>query len=125
MINRWEILLEKGQAYLELQNYEKAINALQKALAEKPDHVPILKYLAECNLQSGKKQEAIRILEKIVKLSPTDYDTTKQLGDLFLEEGKTDRGDLSSFFRSIFSKNLLTIKCLCGSFYDARQKASR
>ena len=63
MINRWEILLEKGQAYLELQNYEKASIALQKALAEKPDHVPIMKYLAECSLQSGKKQEAISMLE--------------------------------------------------------------
>ena len=44
MINRWEILLEKGQAYLELQNYEKASAALQKALTEKPDYVPIRRY---------------------------------------------------------------------------------
>ena len=94
MINRWEILLEKGQAYLELQNYEKASAALEKALAEKPDHVPILKYLAECQLQSGKNQEGINTLEKIVKLSPADYEMAQKLGDLLLKEGKTERGIL-------------------------------
>ena len=58
MINRWEILLEKGQTLFELQNYEKASATLEKVLNENPGHIPAMKLLAECHQLSGKKQEA-------------------------------------------------------------------
>lgn len=91
MINRWEILFEKGQTYFELENYDKAAETFKKVIAEKPDLVKAMRYLAECNGKLGNKKEAINAYEQIIAFDPNDIETLSKLGSLLLETAQPEK----------------------------------
>ncbi len=54
-----------GYAYSQTQQYDKAIDIYQKALAQDPDNNNIRRYYAEALLGSGKNEAARVELQKI------------------------------------------------------------
>ena len=85
MINKWEILLEKGQTYYELENYEKASETFKKVLSEKPDLVSAMKNLAECYEHLGNKKDAITSFEKLLAYEPTNTELMSKIGGLYID----------------------------------------
>ena len=91
MESRWEIMLEKAQAYFELKEYEKAVQSLAKVFAEHPDHVPSLRLKAQCHLALGQDQEAVELLETVLRHDPGDLVACQTAGQILLQSGQTDR----------------------------------
>lgn len=63
-----------GRSYLQLSEYDKAIEEFQKALdPSKGDADPQLSYLAVVYAKSGRRKEAERILQSFKRISQTQY----------------------------------------------------
>jgi hypothetical protein len=54
------------------QDYTQAIEELQLALDEKPDHLESLYLMATCLMKTGHKKEALDYMEKAARLSPNN-----------------------------------------------------
>jgi tetratricopeptide (TPR) repeat protein len=82
----WQI---KGTASVELQDFQSAIQAYQKAQELQPDSLPTLLGLADALFQNGSPQEALPLLEKAVQLAPEMGATHLQLGVLRMEMARS------------------------------------
>jgi tetratricopeptide (TPR) repeat protein len=64
-----------------------AAAAFQRVLAQSPEHVPSLVWLAEIHLAGGRAADAVPLLEKAQRLAPTDPAVAYGLGRAALESG--------------------------------------
>jgi len=79
-----------GYSYSQTQQFSKAIEIYEKALAQDPDNTNLRRYYAEALLSAGKSTAARGELQKILKSEPEDGLTYKRLAIIDREEGRFD-----------------------------------
>ncbi|MCX6149415.1 MAG: tetratricopeptide repeat protein [Ignavibacteriales bacterium] len=70
---------------------DKAISSFNDAIMIEPDSADTYKNLSFALLQTGKADEAVQPLEKLIKLKKTP-DSYRILGQLYIQKGLTDQG---------------------------------
>ena len=76
----FQMLFDKGRAYLERGNARMALPALQRAQRLQPDNVTLLAMLGLAYDQVGRPVQALRVLEDAHRLSPEDGNLSNNLG---------------------------------------------
>ena len=84
------ILVSLGRSSLMLNKYTEAINYLNQALLIDNKNLQIKHLLVRAYKNSGELKNAVAELMSILKLNPTDYKTTIQLGNLYFELSQFD-----------------------------------
>jgi tetratricopeptide (TPR) repeat protein len=79
--------------YLEFQkkNYEKAIQLLQQARIQDPEHAPTLRYLGHSFFKIKKHKEALAFIRKAIDLAPDDKESLYALAECYYELNQTDQ----------------------------------
>jgi tetratricopeptide (TPR) repeat protein len=80
----------KGRDELELENYSKAEESLNKAISFRGDVGKYKSSLGYCYLKQGKKEEAEQLLFTGFKQSPWWFKGNKYLADYLMEEKRYD-----------------------------------
>jgi len=70
---------ELGLACVDRKNWDAAIQAFQKCLAEKPDNMEVQNYLGWALLNSGDVDTAFRVWNKALKTDPSNKETRDNL----------------------------------------------
>ncbi len=71
-----------GKVLLGQQNYDAAIETLQKVISESPEQMEAYDHLATALEKKGRKKEAQTILQQAVRLSPRAIPRQQHLGEL-------------------------------------------
>jgi tetratricopeptide (TPR) repeat protein len=79
-----------GYAYSQTQQFDKAIEIYEKALAQDPDNTDLRRYYADALLNAGKNDAARTELQKVLKSDPDDGLSYKRLAMINREEGRFD-----------------------------------
>ncbi len=79
-----------GYSYSQTQQFDKALDTYQKALAQDPDNTDLRRYYADALLSAGKNAEARVELQKVLKSEPDDGVSYKRLAMINREEGRFD-----------------------------------
>ena len=79
-----------GYSYSQTQQFDKAIDTYEKALAQEPDNANLRRYYADALLSAGKNAAARVELQKLLKSEPEDGLGYKRLAMLDREEGRFD-----------------------------------
>jgi tetratricopeptide (TPR) repeat protein len=88
-LRKWDLYLDLGLAYLEQNNYPKALSALEKSVLLGPQHSEPHFNLAIADEKAGRLNEAMKEIMVVLQMAPSDVDArnTKaiicaDLGDL-------------------------------------------
>jgi tetratricopeptide (TPR) repeat protein len=84
------VLLRLGRAYEKLGYMEAATDTLEFARQRKPDHVGVLRQLADICRVKGDYEKALRCMREIVKLKPNDRNADQDLRRLSAEAHITE-----------------------------------
>jgi tetratricopeptide (TPR) repeat protein len=84
-----------GVAHARLKNYDKAKAVLQEAVLEDPNNGYALRNLGAVLMQSSENQDALRYLERAVKILPNDQQAWLGLAQAQMESGDPDGADES------------------------------
>lgn len=68
----WHLSFVLGLAYRQMEYYDEAIEALERALLYSPDNVMAMNELAICKASIGLEEEALAIFEKAIALNDKD-----------------------------------------------------
>jgi tetratricopeptide (TPR) repeat protein len=79
-----------GYAYSQSQQYDKAIDTYEKALAQDPKNTNLERFYADALLSAGKNAAARVELQRIIANEPDDGVSYKRLAMLDREEGRFD-----------------------------------
>jgi tetratricopeptide (TPR) repeat protein len=100
-VNDFESNLELGSMRKNARDFENAIVYLTRAVAIHPQDLTSRKLLASLRIQTGETEEAVRLLEGVVKDAPdavdahvqlaTAYNRLKRKGDAEREQAEVDR----------------------------------
>jgi tetratricopeptide (TPR) repeat protein len=85
-----DILLEFGKICLKKNLYQDAVQALEKAVALRPDHAPSTYVLASARVGTKRYEEARALLEKLLSKKPDDATLNYALGAVLYLELKLD-----------------------------------
>jgi len=81
-----------GEIYVKQNNFVKASQMYEKASQLSPNDATLLTKLAECQGKSGNVSAAIMTYEQAVALNPQANIEYKALGDLYMQQKKSDVG---------------------------------
>jgi tetratricopeptide (TPR) repeat protein len=84
--------IEAGNAALAEKNWAAARENYVKALAELPDHAPLLQRVAAAYLAEGKMDEAVRYARMAAEKDPTDFAPWRMIAEIELQRGNLDAG---------------------------------
>jgi tetratricopeptide (TPR) repeat protein len=79
-----------GFSYSQTQQFGKAIDTYQKALAQDPENTELRRYYADALLNLGKSADARAELQKVLKSDPDDGVSYKRLAMINREQGHFD-----------------------------------
>ncbi len=77
-----------GDTFLKAKRTDYAILAFRKGLIYKPDHAVLPRLLAEALYRSGKKDEALAVLEPFLKRLPTGSESYELLSEILISQGR-------------------------------------
>ncbi|MDO9284505.1 MAG: PEP-CTERM system TPR-repeat protein PrsT [Aquabacterium sp.] len=80
-----DLLDSLGQAHLAAGEVNQALNAFGKALAQRPNAVPVLQHLAATNMLAGNQPAAEANLRRALVVAPTDISVQRELVSLYLK----------------------------------------
>jgi tetratricopeptide (TPR) repeat protein len=98
----WQARLELARLLSYLKKYDEAVAEYQKVLQEKPDAVEAKAELGQVLFWSGKREEALKVLEQ-VPLDKMDDRTRTVLADLYGAQKKYDRAE--ALYRGYLEKH--------------------
>lgn len=101
-------LIAQAQASLDAGQPQRAVDALEAALAVDPQYTPILIALAEAARRDGLQGKAIRYYREALTRDPGNYAAIAGEGAAMVEKGAIDRA----------RRNLAQLESLCGSSCD-------
>lgn len=110
-----EILVELADLYFLMKNFSKSTHYLEKVLELNPKHIQGLKILKNINLETGNKEEALALAEKIFNIEKSEDSKLTLLNILFSFEKYskifeyTDETD-SSDCKYIFAQSLYNLQ---------------
>ncbi len=82
----WNILIRVAELHENLGNYDEAADALEKLLTIDPSNVVVEKLLSEVYTRSGKIDEALKIINDIIELTPDDLDARERKAQLLIKK---------------------------------------
>ncbi len=89
---RINAILEAGHALQEQGAYEEALRRYREALVEDEEYAPTHVALAGVYLQLGRKDDAVRELERAAELAPDSNFVHRQLGQLYMKRDDFEAG---------------------------------
>jgi tetratricopeptide (TPR) repeat protein len=84
--------IEAGNAALNEKNWAGARENYVKALAELPDHGPLIQRVAAAYLAEGNADEAIRYARMAAEKDPADFAPWRMIAEIELQRGNLDAG---------------------------------
>ncbi len=84
--------IEAGNAALNEKNWAAARENYVKALAELPDHGPLIQRVAASYLAEGNEDEAIRYARMAADKDPADFGPWRMIAEIELQRGNLDAG---------------------------------
>lgn len=85
-----KMYMRLGEIYVKLANFVKAGQMFEKASKLDPKNAPLLTSLAECQAKAGNVSAAVMTYEQSIAMNPTANKEFKALGDLYLQQKRTD-----------------------------------
>jgi tetratricopeptide (TPR) repeat protein len=82
----WNILIRVAELQENLGNYDQSAEALQQLLTIDPSNVVVQKLLSEVYTKSGKIDEALKIINEIIELTPDDLDARERKAQLLIQQ---------------------------------------
>ena len=79
------------QKLIEAENYQQAIDELQKALAESPDDADLLNLTAYSQRKLERFDDALVNYQKALAIEPDHLGANEYLGELYLQMGQLDK----------------------------------
>ena len=76
---RYETYLVAAQAFFNIGQYEKALNTLDKAVAQHGTDIQLLDLIGDCYLKLGKKEEALAVWQKSLEINPEQPEVKKKI----------------------------------------------
>jgi tetratricopeptide (TPR) repeat protein len=89
--DNFEVNYNLGSLEFQRKNYEKAIQLLQQARTQDPEHAPTLRFLGHSLFRIKKYKEAIAFIRKSMELAPDDKESFYTLGECYFEANQTDK----------------------------------
>jgi cytochrome c-type biogenesis protein CcmH/NrfG len=79
--------------YLEFQrkNYERAVQLLQQACRQDPEHAPTLRYLGHSYFKLKKFKEAMAYIRKAIDIAPEDKESLYALAECYYDANQTEQ----------------------------------
>jgi tetratricopeptide (TPR) repeat protein len=87
-----EVLTRMGECYVRQENYSAAYEIFEKARGLKPDYWPPYVRWAEVLMKFGKRQQALDLVDAVMKLAPDDAELQRQYGLLKSTPSRTAKG---------------------------------
>jgi tetratricopeptide (TPR) repeat protein len=87
----FEVSANLGALEFQRKNYEKAIQLLQQARGQDPEHVPTLRYLGHAFFKIKKYKEAMSFIRKAIDLAPEDKESLYTLAECYYEANQIDQ----------------------------------
>ena len=115
------IYSQLGEIYSGLKNYPKAIEMYEKASQLDPKNADVLSSLAECQVKKGDLKSAALTYEQALAMNPNAVNEYKQLGDLYMQQKKTDAA--VSAYKKYIDKapsDYAVAKLVARSYYAAK-----
>lgn len=95
----YELLTELGNLYLELGNYDKAIEKLKKLIDLGETDSTVYSSLSKAYLQKSQLDDgALEVLEKTLEIDPENLSINKKLCQIYLETERIDAQAISVYF---------------------------
>lgn len=85
------LLYNQGIDLYEQNKVDQSITAFKKAISIKPDFYEAYYNLARIEEAAGRTQDAMKDYEKLLELSPKDYESTYQFGEFLYKRGYLSR----------------------------------
>ncbi|MBP6059422.1 MAG: tetratricopeptide repeat protein [Candidatus Saccharicenans sp.] len=76
---RYETYFVAAQAFFNIGQYEKALNILDKAVAQHGTDIQLLDLIGDCYLKLGKKEEALAVWQKSLEINPEQPEVKKKI----------------------------------------------
>ncbi|HOJ99382.1 MAG TPA: tetratricopeptide repeat protein [Termitinemataceae bacterium] len=89
--NNFEVNYNLGYLEFLRKNYEKAVQLLQQARTQDPEHAPTLRYLGHALFKLHRYREALVFLRKAVDLIPEDKESLYTMGECYYELGQVEQ----------------------------------
>ena len=98
----WNILIRVAELQENLGNYDQSAEALERLLTIDPSNVVVQKLLSEVYTRSGKTDEALKIINDIIDLTPDDLDARERKAQLLIK--KSDWAGAADEYNYILEK---------------------
>ena len=112
-----------GMAYLEMEDYDRARSAFEKALVTQSDFKPALTALARLDIIGNNHESAANRYRQILEFSPDDANTLVNLGNLQGQLGKVS--EMVELYETARRRNpeALLPRMMLGNYYYQRGEA--
>jgi len=89
--NSFEVDYNLGVLEFQRKNYEKAIQILNQARIQDPEHAPTLRTLGHSYFRLKKNKEAMAFIRKAIDLAPDDKESLFTLAECYYEANQTEQ----------------------------------
>jgi len=89
--NSFEVSFNLGVLEFQRKNYEKAIQLLNQARVQEPDHAPTLRTLGHSYFRIKKNKEAMTYIRKAIDIAPDDKESLYTLAECYYEANQTEQ----------------------------------
>ncbi|MDR0688727.1 MAG: tetratricopeptide repeat protein, partial [Spirochaetaceae bacterium] len=89
--DNFEVNYNLGALEFTRKNYERAIQFLQQARSQEPEHAPTLRYLGHSLFKQKQYKEALGFIRKAIDLAPEDKESLYTLAECYFEANQTEQ----------------------------------
>ena len=87
----FDVNFNLGTLEFQRKNYEKAIQSLNQARVQDPEHAPTLRTLGHAFFRMKKNKEAMTYIRKAIDLAPDDKESLHTLAECYYEANQTEQ----------------------------------
>ncbi len=91
----WDALLLSGKVYRQLGEYQKALEALNKAQAQKKGHPDFTHELGMVKLKTGDPQGAAELFDEVIRFNPEKPEAHYGLGQAYMKMGEREKAKVA------------------------------
>ncbi|MFP3090438.1 tetratricopeptide repeat protein [Treponema sp. TIM-1] len=89
--DNFEVNYNLGNLEFQRKNYERAIQLLQQARTQDPEHAPTLRCLGHSLFKIKKYKEAMSFIRKAIDIAPEDKESLYTLAECYFEVNQTEQ----------------------------------
>ena len=83
--------LAKAEKAIEISEYKKSFEICNNILSKHPEHLPALRLIVYASIQMDDDQQAIKNLNKILKINPNDIQSQLSIAKLYLKNNNPEK----------------------------------